>query len=87
MTGLVLRTISIKSVLLNLRTICKILNKNPKKFIKFIKDRPYNDRRYSISTRKINKFGLKPEYRLKNELLNIIQWYKKNIKLFKNFKL
>ena len=63
------------------------MNKNPKKFIKFIKDRPYNDRRYSISTRKINKLGWKPEYRLKNELLNIIQWYKKNIKLFKNFKL
>tara|TARA_B100001123_G_scaffold440757_1_gene580512 strand:+ start:839 stop:1798 length:960 start_codon:yes stop_codon:yes gene_type:complete len=69
------------------KTICRILNKNPKKFIKFIKDRPYNDRRYSISTQKINKLGWEPEYKLKNELLNIIQWYKKNIKLFKNFKL
>jgi len=68
------------------KSICKILNKNPKKFIKFIKDRPYNDKRYSISSNKIRKLGWKPQHKLENDLPAIIDWYKNNIKLYKNFK-
>jgi dTDP-glucose 4,6-dehydratase len=66
--------------------ICEILNKNPKKFIKFVKDRPYNDRRYSISIDKIRKIGWKPENQLLKDLPEIINWYKKNLNLYKNFK-
>ena len=67
--------------------ICKILNKNPKKYIKFVKDRLYNDRRYSISTNKICKLGWKPKNNLMNDLPKIIDWYKNNIQLYKKFKL
>ena len=68
------------------KSICKILNKDPKKFIKFVKDRPYNDQRYSISTNKIRKLGWRPKNTLLVDLLDIIEWYKNNIQLFKNFK-
>lgn len=68
------------------KSICKILNKDPKKFIKFVKDRPYNDRRYSISTNKIRKLGWRPKNTLMVDLFYIIEWYKNNIQLFKNFK-
>ena len=68
------------------KSICKILNKDPKKFIKFVKDRPYNDRRYSISTNKIRKLGWRPKNTLMVDLLDIIEWYKNNIQLYKNFK-
>ena len=56
------------------------------RFIKFVKDRPYNDKRYSVSSDKIRKLGWKPRNKLTNDLPEIINWYKKNIKLFKNFK-
>jgi len=68
------------------KSICKILNKDPKKFIKFVKDRPYNDRRYSISTNKIRKLGWRPKNTLMVDLPYIIEWYRNNIQLFKNFK-
>ena len=67
------------------KTICKLLNKDPKKFIKFVKDRPYNDRRYSISANKIRRLGWKPNNYLSDDLPSIIDWYKNNIKLFKKF--
>ena len=63
--------------------ICKILKKNPKKFIKFTKDRLYNDKRYSVSSKKIRKFGWKPKRNLIKDLPIIIEWYKKNYKIFK----
>ena len=67
------------------KSICKILNKNPKEFVKFVKDRPYNDKRYSISSNKIHKLGWKIQHKLMDDLPEIIDWYKNNIRLFKNF--
>jgi len=58
-------------------------NKGIYKFIKFVKDRPYNDKRYSVSSKKIRKLGWKPIHNLINDLPMIINWYKKNYKLFK----
>ena len=69
----------------NLTSICKILHKDPKKYIKFVKDRLYNDRRYSISTNKIRKLGWKPENSLMEDLPEIVDWYNNNMKLFKKF--
>ena len=66
--------------------ICKLFRKNPKKYIKFIKNRPYNDKRYSISNKKIVKLGWKPKDNLINDLPKMIQWYKKNYRIYKNFK-
>ena len=65
------------------KLICKYLKKDPSKFIKFVKDRPYNDKRYSVSSKKIRKLGWKPIHNLINDLPMIINWYKKNYKLFK----
>ena len=63
--------------------ICKIFKKNPKKFIKFTKDRLYNDKRYSVSSKKIKKLGWRPKRNLIKDLPMIIEWYKRNYKIFK----
>ena len=43
-----------------LQKICKIFNKDPSKYIKYTKDRLYNDKRYSVSSKKIRKLGWNP---------------------------
>jgi len=63
--------------------ICKKMNKNKKIYIKFVKDRPFNDCRYYISSKKINKLGWKKNKKIENEISNLIYWYKKNYKIFK----
>ena len=63
--------------------ICRLMKKNPKKYISFIKDRPFNDFKYSINSDKIKNYGWKVKHNLENDLPNIIDWYKKNISLFK----
>ena len=68
------------------KLICKYLNKDPKKFINYVKDRPYNDKRYSISSSKIRKIGWKPKFSLNKDLSKIIQWYSVNLYLYKSFK-
>ena len=40
--------------------ICQILKKDPNKQIKYVRDRPYNDKRYSVSSSKIRKLGWRP---------------------------
>ena len=64
------------------KLICNLLGKNIKKEIKFVKDRPFNDKRYSINTEKIKRIGWRPKKNLINDLPFIISWYKKNLKLF-----
>jgi UDP-glucose 4,6-dehydratase len=65
------------------KLICKKMNKNPSTYIKFVKDRMYNDKRYSISCLKIKRLGWKPKYKIENELDAIINWYKKNKHIYK----
>ena len=65
------------------KEICRLFKKEPSKNIKFVKDRPYNDKRYSISVNKIKKLGWKQKDNLINDLPQIIEWYKKNYKIFK----
>jgi dTDP-glucose 4,6-dehydratase len=64
--------------------ICKHLKKDPKKFISYVKDRPYNDKRYSVSSKKIRHLGWKPKYNLFKDLPKIIEWYRNNLTLYKN---
>ena len=68
------------------KIICNYLNKDPDKFIKFTKDRPYNDKRYSVSIKKIKSLGWKPKYNLIKDLPSIIDWYSDNLKLYKRCK-
>ena len=63
------------------KKICSMMKKSNKN-IQFIKDRPFNDRRYSISSKKIRGLGWKPKAKIFKELSQIIDWYKKNIRIF-----
>ncbi|MDA9158868.1 GDP-mannose 4,6-dehydratase [Candidatus Pelagibacter ubique] len=63
--------------------ICRILNKNPEEFIKFVKDRPFNDKRYSLDLSKIAATGWEAKKNLFKDLPKIIDWYKKNLNIFK----
>ena len=53
------------------------------KFIKYVKDRPFNDFRYSINFNKIMKLGWKPTNKIEDRISEINLWYKKNITRFK----
>ncbi len=56
----------------------KKLEKEYKKLITFVKDRPGHDRRYALSTEKIKKeLGWKPEWEFKEALRETISWYLK----------
>jgi len=65
------------------RMICDYFDKPYKKFITFTKDRPYNDKRYSVCSKKIRDLGWRPEGNLERSLPYIISWYKNNDKIFK----
>ena len=56
--------------------------KKSNKNIKYTKDRPFNDKRYSVSSKKIQNLGWKPKKLLFKELNKIIKWYSENYKIF-----
>jgi|TARA_B110000259_G_scaffold176060_1_gene211864 UDP-glucose 4,6-dehydratase len=64
------------------KKICELFKKNPIKNIAFTKDRLYNDKRYSVSSKKIRKLGWKPQRSLLKDLPMMIEWYQKNYKIF-----
>tara|TARA_E500000178_G_C17006571_1_gene748409 strand:- start:917 stop:1879 length:963 start_codon:yes stop_codon:yes gene_type:complete len=66
------------------KIIAKQNKKNLKKKIKFVKDRPFNDFRYSVNYNKIKKLGWKPSFKVEDKIEPINDWYKINIKRFKN---
>ena len=53
----------------------KELNK-PESLIKFVKDRPGHDRRYSLNCDKIRKLGWEPKHEFLDALKKTVQWYK-----------
>ncbi len=58
--------------------ILKLLGR-PRSLMTFIPDRPGNDLRYSLTTKKIEKeLGWKPEFSFDNYLAHTIQWYLNN---------
>ena len=57
--------------------ILKELNK-PKSLIKFVKDRPGHDRRYSLDFSKIKKLGWKPKHDFETAMKITIKWYREN---------
>lgn len=63
-----------------------ILNKLGKdeSFIDFVKDRPFNDKRYSIDTSKIRSLGWKQQHSFEDGLDKTINWYKKNKEWWKD---
>ncbi len=65
------------------KKICKYMKINFKKNTKFVKDRPFNDFCYNVSIKKAQKYGWSPKRKFDENIINIIQWYKDNIKLFR----
>ncbi|MBI3991240.1 MAG: dTDP-glucose 4,6-dehydratase [Candidatus Omnitrophica bacterium] len=59
------------------RLILKILNKD-ESLIKFVKDRPGHDRRYSVDSRKIMALGWKPTSDFERMLEKTVKWYSDN---------
>jgi dTDP-glucose 4,6-dehydratase len=60
------------------KMISKIFNIDYKKQIFFVKNRLFNDRKYSLNINKIKNLGWKPKNNIENDLPTIIAWYKKN---------
>ena len=56
------------------------------KLIKFVKDRPGHDKRYSISSEKIRKLGWKPIVSFEEGLEITVRWYKENVEGWKKIK-
>jgi len=49
---------------------------NPKENIVFVADRPFNDVRYYISSKKLMALGWKPEVDLEHGIKKTVEWYK-----------
>ena len=52
--------------------------KKPDSLIRFVKDRPGHDRRYSLDFTKIEVLGWKPKYEFGDAVKDTINWYKNN---------
>ena len=49
----------------------------------FVKDRPFNDFRYSVNYNKLTKLGWAPKIKVEYKIKEINDWYKENINRFK----
>jgi UDP-glucose 4,6-dehydratase len=58
--------------------ICDAFGYRPDDHIRYVKDRPFNDRRYAVSWDKISNLGWKPQRSLPAELPSIVDWYRQN---------
>jgi UDP-glucose 4,6-dehydratase len=66
-----------------IKIISNYLNIDFKKNIKFIKDRPFNDKIYQINCNKLKKLSWKVKRNLEDDIPRIIDWYIKNKNIFK----
>ena len=66
-----------------IKMISEHLNKNYKKNVKHVNDRPFNDRIYRIDCNKLKKLNWRVKRDLKNDIPSIIDWYRNNKTLFK----
>ena len=59
------------------KTILSLMEK-PESLIKFVKDRPGHDLRYSLDISKIEKLGWKPKTKFEDGIKKTIEWYMNN---------
>jgi len=50
--------------------------------LKYVKDRPFNDYRYSLNFNKVKKIGWRPKTKIEDKIKEINLWYKDNISRF-----
>lgn len=62
------------------------LTERDEKLIKFVKDRPGHDRRYSIISEKLRKLGWRPLVSFEKGLEITVRWYKENEKWWRKIK-
>jgi len=67
------------------KKILKILKKS-QSLIKFVKDRPGHDKRYSLDSSKLRRLGWKPKKKFDKALQETIGWYKENTKWWRKLK-
>ncbi len=67
-----------------IKLIAKVNGLNFKNYSFNVKDRPFNDFRYSINYNKIKTLNWRPKFKLEDKIIEINNWYKKNINLYKN---
>jgi dTDP-glucose 4,6-dehydratase len=65
-----------------IKTILKLTDK-PDSLIRFVKDRPGHDLRYSILVAKMQELGWKPKTKFKEGIMKTIQWYRENSEWWK----
>jgi len=65
----------------NIQVVEAILKliKKPQSLIKYVKDRPGHDLRYSLNTKKIQEIDWKPRTKFEEGIKKTIEWYKQNI--------
>ena len=59
------------------KRILKVLGK-PESLIRYVKDRPAHDKRYSMDDNKIRELGFEPEMEFEGGLERTIEWYREN---------
>jgi UDP-glucose 4,6-dehydratase len=60
------------------RMLCEEFNTTFEESVQLVCDRPFNDRRYSISWDKISNLGWAPMQSLKRDIPMVVDWYRKN---------
>ncbi|CAL0323108.1 unnamed protein product [Lupinus luteus] len=67
-----------RSVLEVASDICKLFKLDPKEAIEFVKDRPFNDKRYFLDDEKLKNLGWEDKTCWEEGLEMTTEWYKKN---------
>ncbi|KAJ8617237.1 hypothetical protein MRB53_013423 [Persea americana] len=58
--------------------VCKLFNLDPNKVIKFVENRPFNDKRYFLDDQKLKNLGWQETTQWEEGLKRTIDWYTKN---------
>ncbi len=66
-----------------IKLISNYLNKDFKKNVKYVTDRPFNDKIYQINCDKLKKLSWKVKRNLEDDISHIIDWYIENKNIFK----
>jgi len=67
------------------KNILKVCRK-PNSFIRFVKDRPGHDFRYSLNIEKVRKLGFRPQFSFEEALYLTVAWYRQNRRWWKPLK-
>jgi dTDP-glucose 4,6-dehydratase len=77
--------IATKQEMKNIEVVKIILKliKKPETLIKFVKDRPGHDLRYSLDIEKITKLGWRPKVKFAEGIKRTVEWYRQNVNWWK----